>query len=274
MKFLEQHPNYTTYTHEKHDMSSLPFTIRWSELNALVHGCLSACPEDEKEGNTYILQHALATELQASPCEYTNYGYMKNEIVQVLIKSRSQFSSFMDGLSVIIRVTQELKRINEFLQDNSIGYIAEWEFGTVRWRKSDGTENQIDAIDEALETPPNDFQNTKAYIKQAIIQLHDAQDKSILKDKLRDALSAIEAYVKYVSGEPSIYCSVNILEDRIEAPNQSFIREGAEFWRQIHEIHPDIRHRNDSVSDLELPEALYYIERLMCYLEYIHRKLN
>ncbi|HDX9695221.1 hypothetical protein COJ38_21865 [Bacillus cereus] len=276
MKFIEQHPNYTAYTHEEYDMCDLPFTIRSGELNALVHGCLSTCSEDDEiEGNTYRLQHALAAELQASPCEYAYYDYMKEEIIRILNNSRRQdFASFMDGLRVIIEVTEDIERVNQFLEFHSIGYMAEWEFGTICWNELDGTENQIETLEEALETIPDDFQNTKAHIRQAKIQLREAQNDRSRKDALRDVLSAVEAYVNYISGETRIYNSIRALADRIDAPDDSFIREGAEFWNKIHQLHPDIRHGNEAVSELDLPEALYYIERLMCYLKYVHRKLN
>ncbi|MGA4466317.1 hypothetical protein CN894_05290 [Bacillus thuringiensis] len=275
MKFLEQHPNYTAYIHEEYDMSSLPFTLRRNDLNILVHACLASCSQDDDLLlNTYRLQNELAAELQDSPCENAHYDYMKDEIIRVLDNSRRQFSSFMDGLSVIIRVTQELDRVNEFLQGHSIGYVAEWGFRDVSWIQSDGTENQVASLVEAVETIPDDFQNTNAHIRQAITQLQDSQDERSRKDALRDALSAVEAYVKYVSGKNSIYSSCRELTNMIQAPDASFISEGADLWNEIHETYPDIRHGNEARTVLELPEALYYIERLMCYLKYIHRKLN
>lgn len=276
MKFLEQHPNYMAYIHEEYNVSSLPFTLSRSNLNALVHSCLYSCSdEDDIVQNAYRLQNALAAELQASPCDFFTYDYMKEEITRILNNSRSQgLAPFMDGLRVIIEVTQDIEKINEFLQDHSIGYVAEWGANTVYWEISTGTENQVASLVEAVETIPDDFQNTNAHIRQAITQLHDGQDERSRKDALRDALSAVEAYVKYVSGKNNIYSSCRELTNMIQAPDASFISEGADLWNEIHETYPDIRHGNEARTVLELPEALYYIERLMCYLKYIHRKLN
>jgi hypothetical protein len=50
------------------------------------------------------------------------------------------------------------------------------------------------------------------------------------------------------------------------------LRDGLGIWDRIHELHPDVRHGMPEASEITKEEALYWIDRLMAYVNYLSRR--
>jgi hypothetical protein len=51
--------------------------------------------------------------------------------------------------------------------------------------------------------------------------------------------------------------------------NDQIVKEGNSVWGLLHKHHPDIRHGQPTGTDINLEEAIYWIDRITAYVRYM-----
>lgn len=128
----------------------------------------------------------------------------------------------------------------------------------------------IKPLEETIKDTQDIYQQTQSHLKQARQHIFSIDNERSRKDALRDCLSAMEALVKYISGENDIKPSTKYLKDNNYGPD-IIVKDGLSIWDRIHNLYPDIRHGSATVSNLTESEALYWIERILTFVNYLYR---
>ncbi|OWT47564.1 hypothetical protein [Bacillus sp. K2I17] len=136
MSFLDQHPTYKSYNHEKFYVSLLPPSLHVNDLRSLVHRCLyNNSSHEELLYNAYYLQNTLAVELKMVSCEYKDYDFILEKITETLKRTCEKgLNFFMDGLEIMIELSKDINRVNKFLVEHKIGYKAIFVNDEIQWQ--------------------------------------------------------------------------------------------------------------------------------------------
>src|SRR5699024_11193171 len=118
------------------------------------------------------------------------------------LRRKNKFNKIMDCIAEIaVYFDRDIDEFNELLEDNSIGFqLYNDPHGTV-WEVMDGVTNYSEEIEEALDVVANKHVNVIEHLIQARKQLLEINNHRARKDALRDAISALEAQLKYITGE-------------------------------------------------------------------------
>lgn len=127
----------------------------------------------------------------------------------------------------------------------------------------------LQPLEETIRTVPDIYQQTLSHLAQARQHIFSIDDARSRKDALRDCLSAMEALIKQVSGENDIKLGTQHLR-KVYSP-YIILKDGLSVWNQIHNLHADIRHGDSNPTDLPQAEALYWIERILTFINYLSR---
>lgn len=128
----------------------------------------------------------------------------------------------------------------------------------------------LQPLEETTRTVPDIYQQTLSHLVQARKHIFSIDDTRSRKDALRDCLSAMEALIKQICGINDIRNGIDYLMKNNVGPN-AILRDGRSTWDRIQELYPDIRHGNATASDISDAEALYWIERILAFVNYLSR---
>lgn len=271
MSFRDDNPNWKAYSNASKHMNTVP-SVAFSELNGLIRR--SANNADE-------LKNLLNGFAEIIPCEPTqNWGwnFLENDIptfVDALESkvSKGRFPVFMDCLAILVdRGDLLLEDINDFLEDNNIGYRAEYSFShRVIWHplEGNGTIEQLEEVQTAILSVS---QQACDEIRRARKSLEDTDDERAIKDALRSCVSAMEAVVKELGHDDEIGNATKNLRNENTWGNDEIVKEGNSIFNTMHRLYPDLRHGSTESSSLTLNEAEYWIGRILNYLQYIDRQ--
>ena len=82
----------------------------------------------------------------------------------------------------------------------------------------------------------------------------------------------MEALVNQLGGDPDISKSTRALRQDGRWGNDNIVKEGLSIWNRVHNIYPDVRHGNHNATEISREEALFWIERLTAYVNYMARR--
>jgi len=125
-------------------------------------------------------------------------------------------------------------------------------------------------LEETIRIVPDIYQQARSHLAQARKHIFSIDDARSRKDALRDCLSAMEALIKQVSEKNDIKLGTQHLRDNVCGPN-IIVKDGLSIWNQIHNLYADIRHGDSTPTDLPQAEALYWIERILTFINYLSR---
>lgn len=267
MGFKNKFPDYETYDDSHFYMKEIP-PIMDSLHGLIVRHC---------NGDRHILKAVVNIILSHVPTEVTsNWGWdwLIEDLESALRKIyKAKFHRFMDA---IIEVTECLgsdfqDELNEILDENDFGYYIESWLGDYEWfLKEDGVAKTQEIITEATETIKDTCTKTEEHLRQILENLKQDTQRA-RKDAVRDALSAMETLLKKLSGEKDIEQATKWLRDQGWG-TKTILRDGVSIWNNIHKEYPDVRHGNPEGREMEKEEALYWIERIITFINYINRR--
>ena len=164
--------------------------------------------------------------------------------------------------------------MNEFLEDLQIGYILEVDrlSGLASWRLRTSVASRTEVVEDTMHVK-DICEQTLDYLKQAKTHLVNNANDRDLKDAIRDCMSAMEAMLKDLSGKTDIKDATTALRVSTSWGPDIIVKDGLSLWDRIHDFYPDIRH-GAKKSDMTNEEALYWLERLTCFIRYMSRVHN
>ncbi|OUM91097.1 hypothetical protein [Parageobacillus thermoglucosidasius] len=268
MRFLEQHPDYETYHSDKYLTKEIPKDF----VEALI-GYIVGNRTDSTSLRNII--NTIAKHVPCHPGYEWKLPYLLADLEKVIWKlyNKKNFPKFMDCIAELTEkyFINEVDEINELLMEASIGYKLSYCFpeGMV-WEVNNDIGKQTQTLSETLKEIPGTYENTIEHLQQAKEQLKKIDTSRARKDALRDCVSALEAYLKYISGESKLKNAVEYLINNHQA-NKKIIRDALTIWDLVNDKIPDIRHGTTVNKDLPEEEVLYWIDRIMALIKYISR---
>ena len=269
MSFKTDHPKYLSYEDKDLYFSKLPNNMG-SALQGFVIRLCKRDPEKLKE-IVNLMAAWIPTEVT------TNWGW------DFLIGDLSRYSTrlcegplptVMDFLADIYTneaVSCSSETLNEFLEGLKIGYFLDTEDWEPTWTLRKSVSSRIEAVEETVSQVKDICSQTLAHLNQAKEHLKNSTNDRARKDAIRDCLSATESLLKCLSGEDDIrYATQKLINNGSWGP-RSILKEGESIWNKIHHDYPDVRHGNPKQSDITDEEALYWIERISCFIRYLSR---
>lgn len=271
MSFKDDNPNWRQYTNTKKYMTEVPQEA-YSELSGLIR-------KSARDSNE--LKNILNGFSEIIPCEPTgNWGwsFLEQDISIFIsaIKSKvnkGRFPVFMDCLALLHdNGDLTLEQINEYLEDNSIGYTADTDFNhNIIWLPVEES-TVLRQLDEAQTILPSVSKQACDEIRRAMKSLEDKNDERAIKDALRSCVSAMEAVIKELGNEKEIGNATKKLKDNKLWGKPLIVKEGISIFNTIHELYPDLRHGSTETSQLSLNEAEYWIGRILNYVMYMEKQ--
>jgi hypothetical protein len=107
------------------------------------------------------------------------------------------------------------------------------------------------------------------HLEQAKSHLLNPTNSRSRKDAVRDAMSAMEAMIKTLGADGDFDVASKKLRDEKVWGNDQVVKEGHSVWNLLHKHHPDIRHGQPSGTDINLEEAIFWIDRITTYVRYM-----
>ncbi|UYZ22535.1 hypothetical protein [Mesobacillus jeotgali] len=272
MAFIDDHPYYNAYEHDTYKVDRLPYYFH-NDLKGFIHSQLSKLDDDEILGTALQLQHQLAALAGIEPAYPGPYEHLNDEIIRAF-RRLAEFPNSMDGLGIILSVFGDEESFESFLEKQEIGYLASLWRGQVTWNIREDVEKPYEKIEEVIPLIPNQYKDTISNLQQAIRMFANADDDKSRKSALRDCISAVEGYLKSVTGTKD-FAQADATINNMNLSDPIITRDALRIWRHIHNNLLDVRHgNNENISRLGIEEVTYYIERLMAYIKYINSKIR
>lgn len=271
--FKKDIPDYKSYQDTDNlYFSSIP-NAAWSGFPGLIRKAAE---------NTDNLKSIINTFAEIIPTELTKswtYEWLENEICKYVSAIRTKtedgkINKFFDCLAVLGEVGNlSVEEINEFLEDNNIGYEIYKETFSKRliWCMREGASAAVEDITTAQSATKSVSHQAYEEFERAKKSLEDAADERARKDAVRSCISALEAVVKKYGGAPDIKAASKKLRDSKKWGLDDIVKQGDAIFNNMHRLYPDLRHGSIEVSTMSLEEAEYWIGRISVYLQYMKK---
>ena len=186
---------------------------------------------------------------------------------------KGRFSVFIDCVSLLLSFNNlSIEDINEYLQDNDIGYRAKLNNDhCLQWIAIDEN-GVIEKMDEAQQVLPSISQQAYDEIRRAKKALEEPEDERAVKDALRGCVSAMEAVVKEFGNDNEIGNATKNLRAQGKWGPEDIVKEGNAIFNLMHRLYPDLRHGSTETSSLSLNEAEYWIGRILNFIQYMDKQ--
>jgi hypothetical protein len=279
-QFAQQFTDYLQYNDGDCYRKSVPANLSGSlaELLALACG-----PDGESATATTMRKVANDLLAMAGKKPTTNWevGPLKTEIRAAFhILEESSFDKFMDAtLNAFQRLYKAhtsaraklVGSINDVLLTANMGYTVRTVEGSERllWEARTEAAAGVSSLTAAAEAVADISQEALDHLNQAKSHLLKPTNSRSRKDAVRDAMSAMEAMIKKLGTESDLDGAFKKLRDEKVWGNDQIVKEGHSVWALLHKHHPDIRHGQPSGTDINLEEAIFWIDRITAYVRYM-----
>lgn len=278
MAFELDIPNYKNLSSNKFLTNSIPNEI-WSKIEAYA-------TKSSREKNLATLVNRLNDIVLIPHTQNWGHNYLIGDLKDTMFEIKKQteegnFRVFMDCLSEIVDFGEfDINEINNFLEKYNIGYIINIKpfFDGYYWKVRD------ESVKELTENINNTKEAVKTISQQAYENLTEAKklttssNEREIKNALWNCVCAMESVVKHCAKINSysddvaknIDQAIKHLSNNNLWGNKKIIKDGLAIFNDMHNLYPDLRHGSiEKPSSLSLSEAIYWIERLTAYINYM-----
>jgi hypothetical protein len=273
MRFKEQHKDYKGYESDEFVMDEVPAGFS-SALQGFITG---HCKKDTSL--KAVINH-MAGIIPTAPTQNWGRDFLINDLSDnAFLLCKEPFHKTMDFLAdLCVEFSIKKNLLNEFLEDQNIGYELELNGSgaSYSWITREDVTSRTDAIEETSRQVKSICSQTLDHLEQAKEHLlHTKKDRD-RKDAVRDCLSALETMLKKLSGEKDIKDATKKLRDSKSWGEDIILKDGLSLWDRMHDLYPDMRHGNPIKSAITDEAALYWLERITCFIRYMAKmqKIN
>jgi hypothetical protein len=251
---------------------------------SLAEFLVAACGP-QAESSTATTMRKVTDDLLAmagkKPTANWDTGPLKAEIRAAYhILEDSPFDKFMDGtLNAFQRVCKAdpgaqaklIDTINDVLLTANMAYTVRTVDGTDRllWESRTEAAGGVSLLAAAATAVADISKEAFDHLEQAKGHLLNPTSSRSRKDAVRDAMSAMEAMVKKLGKDGDFDVASRKLRDEKVWGNDQVVKEGHSVWNLLHKHHPDVRHGQPSGTDIDLEEAIFWIDRMTAYVRYM-----
>lgn len=280
MRFKEIFSKYESYSNNKMNMNKIDMKL----VNDICYVLPEGIKKREKKsiGKGYLNTDDLLKKLCDLASKYTsserttNWGwdFIINDYFEYIAEfENKKFHKFMDFIAEAIFTIKDddtIYEVNEILAEYNVGYRLADNRDTP-WALADNI--TVEKLEDVIESLEQISLQAVEHIKQVKMQLSDANSLRARKDAIRDCLSANETIIKKITGEKSYEkASTFFLTNEKEWGSKFIVADSINIWKRFHENYKDIRHGNDNISEISLEETLYYIDRILAFVNYIVKR--
>jgi hypothetical protein len=274
MGFKKDHPNYQGYESDEYHVAEFP-----PGMASALQGFITGQSLDSNKLRAVI--NGIAGCVPMEPTANWGWNYLIEDLQHYVSSLMSKpMPKVMDFLSNDLcasnRFDLSVEKLNEFLEDLDFGYVLE----TDRWGQNpywalrESVTSRTEPIETTAQQVKDICKQTLEHLEQAREHLVNTKSDRDRKDAIRDCLSAMETMLKTLSSESDIKDAVGTLRAQNSWGPDLIVKDGLSLWNRMHDLYPDIRHGNPQKSDLTDQEALYWLERITCYIRYMSRVKN
>jgi len=279
-QFAQQFKEYAQYNDGDCYRKSVPANLSGSLAELLASAC---GPDGESATATTMRKVAddLLTMAGKKPTTNWEVGPLKAEIRAAFhILEESSFDKFMDAtLNAFQRLYKAhpsahaklVGSINDILLTTNMGYTVRTVEGSERllWEARAEAAAGVSSLTAAAEAVADISQEAFDHLHQARSHLLNPTNSRSRKDAVRDAMCAMEAMIKKLATDGDFDGACKKLRDEKVWGNDQIVKEGQSVWGLLHKHHPDIRHGQLSGTDINLEEAIFWIDRITAYVRYM-----
>lgn len=271
MNFKKDHPDYKGYNSDELYVTNLPDGFSAALQGFIVRQC---------DGDARVLKavmNDIAGRIPTQPTTDWGWDFLLNDLSSFVNRlCKLPLPKVMDFLSAACAGDNEFfskDDLNELLEDQQIGYVLDTghPFGRSHWELRASVESRTSDVHEASSHVRDVCTQALEHLEQAKVHLQDTKSDRDRKDAIRDCLSAMEAMLKSLSGESDIKAATAKLRAAKSWGPDLVVKDGLSLWDRMHQLYPDIRHGTPAKSALTDEEALYWAERITCFIRYISR---
>ncbi|ANF94795.1 hypothetical protein [Paenibacillus bovis] len=281
-KFKNQYPDYKSYLNDDYVMNEVPHKLITSLTSIYIEGVNRKVSNYSGIGR--LDYDSVMRNIVNKVAEYAYTDLTQNwggdYLIQDLRRNISElgqlpsFSRIMDSISDLAFNTFDsyiTDDLNELFETVGFGYrlTENQEEPWIIINPNIGTSVKIDTIAELTQKL---CKQTTDHILQAKEQLKKAENPRARKDAIRDCLSAMEALMKHITNTKDVAGANNLMVKASEVWGPKVIvTDGHKLWKIFHEDYSDIRHGNSDISNINIEEARYFIDRILIYVDYISK---
>lgn len=270
MSFKIEHKNYKGYDSHEFYVAELP-----DGMSAALQGFIARQCEDERELKAVI--NDIAGRVLAELTTNWGWSFLIEELPYYVNKlCKLPLPKVMDFLSDLCtnnHLSFSVEDLNELLEDLAVGYIlvADRWAGSASWELRSSVLSRAEAVEDTTPHVKDVCSQALDHLKQAREHLLNTANDRDRKDAIRDCMSAMESMLKTLSGKSDIKDATTALRAATTWGPDIILKDGLTLWNRMHDLYPDIRHGNPTKSVLTDEEALYWLERITCFIRYMSR---
>jgi hypothetical protein len=279
-QFAQQFKDYAQFHDGDCYRKSVPANLSGSLAELLV----SACGPEAESSTATIMRKVtddLLTMAGKKPTGNWDVGPLKTEIRAAFrILEEGSFDKFMDAtLNAFHRLykahpgTQEklIGSINNILLAANMGYTVRTidDSDRLLWESRADAAAGVASLQAAAEAVADISKEALGHLEQAKNHLLNPTNSRSRKDAVRDAMSAMEAMIKKLGKDSDFDAASKKLRDEKVWGYDQIVKDGHSVWGLLHKHHPDIRHGQPTGTDINLEEALFWIDRITAYVRYM-----
>jgi hypothetical protein len=220
--------------------------------------------------------NAVLSRIPAAPTNNWGRDFLVDDLHTAFRQiSDKSFPKVMDAIGDAISTLSDrefVDDLNAHLADQNVGYICERHGPESYWNLLDDSAiSVVENLNATKTVAKTACQQAVEHLERAKANLR-AEDERSRKDSVRDAMSAMEAMYKTLSGENDIKDAYKALRDSQKWGPDEIVKDGLSIWDRLHKTYPDIRHGQSSSSTLSEAEAHYWLERISATIKYMSRK--
>jgi hypothetical protein len=276
-QFAQQFKDYERYDDSDCYRKSVPANLSSALAEILISSC-STCDD------TVLNMREVANELLAmagrKPTSNWAVGALGTDIQAAFdILQESKFDRFMDAtLNAFQRLCKThptarddvLRQLNNLLLTANMGYtVRAADTDRLLWESRNEGAGGVSSLVAAADAVKDISKEALEHLEQAKAHLLNPASSRSRKDAVRDAMSAMEAMVKKLASNGDFEKATKKLRGEKVWGNDQIVKDGHSTWGLLHHHHPDIRHGQPAQTDIELEEALYWIDRITAYVRYM-----
>lgn len=206
-----------------------------------------------------------------------NWGwdYLINDFEEEFLNFYTKpFYKFMDAISKIALDFFRgsiIDSLNEAFKENSFGYRIQLDRDKP-WICINPGHGMVIEIEDVVQSVEELCKQASDHIRQAREQLSKSVNSRARKDGIRDCLSAMEALVKKVTNTSDIDKAIEEMrKNEVLWGPKIITTDGVKLWNLFHREYRDIRHGDDDISEITIEQSIYFVERILAYVNYISK---